>query len=252
MITKKKYKALILDLDGTTIPNKRDGRPSQKVKATIAQAKGKIHIGIATGRPLMLITHLLDELSLSGPIITLDGTQIRDAISREILFEQAMSLEDIAFVIDLLKKRKVRFVIDDRNGTSEEYIKGYKTKDPIAIVALNMPEKQAEEIQKNMSHVSTIASHKIVAWKEGTFSLSITHTLATKQHAIFEVAKILGIENHEIIGVGDGYNDFPLLMGCGLKIAMGNAVSELKAIADYIAPSVEEDGVADVIKKFVL
>ena len=64
--------------------------------------------------------------------------------------------------------------------------------------------------------------------------------------------KNLGINTHEIIGVGDGYNDFPLLMACGLKVAMGNAVEDLKAIADYIAPSVEEDGVADVIDKFIL
>ena len=55
-----------------------------------------------------------------------------------------------------------------------------------------------------------------------------------------------------MIGVGDGYNDFPLLMACGLKVAMGNAVPELKAIADYIAPTVADDGIVDVIKTFVL
>jgi hypothetical protein len=41
-------------------------------------------------------------------------------------------------------------------------------------------------------------------------------------------------------------------MACGLKVAVGNAVEELKEIADYIAPPLEEDGVADVINKFVL
>lgn len=41
-------------------------------------------------------------------------------------------------------------------------------------------------------------------------------------------------------------------MACGLKVAMGNAVQDLKEIADYIAPSVDEDGIADVIEKFVL
>lgn len=41
-------------------------------------------------------------------------------------------------------------------------------------------------------------------------------------------------------------------MACGFKVAMGNAVDEVKAIADYIAPPVEEDGVADVIEKFIL
>ena len=51
--------------------------------------------------------------------------------------------------------------------------------------------------------------------------------------------------------VGDGYNDFPLLLAGGLKVAMGNAVSDLKKIADYIAPTVDEDGVATVIEKFL-
>jgi len=60
------------------------------------------------------------------------------------------------------------------------------------------------------------------------------------------------IKPQEIIGVGDGPNDYPLLMGSGFKVAMGNAVPELKEIADFIAPSVEEDGVATVIEKFVL
>ena len=52
--------------------------------------------------------------------------------------------------------------------------------------------------------------------------------------------------------MGDGYNDFPLLMASGLKIAMGNAVPELKEIADFVAPTVEEDGVAVIIEKFIL
>lgn len=90
------------------------------------------------------------------------------------------------------------------------------------------------------------------SWSKGKVSLLISHTAATKQHAILKVAEILKIDTHEIIGVGDGYNDFPLLMACGLKIAMGNAVLELKEIADYIAPSVDEDGVAHIIEKFIL
>lgn len=41
-------------------------------------------------------------------------------------------------------------------------------------------------------------------------------------------------------------------MACGLKVAMGNAVKELKEIADFIAPTVEQDGLATVIEKFIL
>ena len=105
---------------------------------------------------------------------------------------------------------------------------------------------------QDLAQISTIALHKVPSWTPTKWGINITNSEVSKQHAIIEVAKILGIETHEIIGIGDGYNDFPLLMACGLKVAMGNAVPELKAIADYIAPSVEDDGVADVIEKFIL
>jgi hypothetical protein len=82
-------------------------------------------------------------------------------------------------------------------------------------------------------------------------SINITDALASKLHGVVEVARMLHIKTEDIIGVGDGYVDFPLLMACGLKIAMGNAVPELKAIADFIAPTVDEDGVAVVIDKFI-
>ena len=55
-----------------------------------------------------------------------------------------------------------------------------------------------------------------------------------------------------MIGVGDARNDAPLLNVCGLKVAMGNADDKLKKIAHYIAPSVDEDGVAHVVERFIL
>jgi len=84
------------------------------------------------------------------------------------------------------------------------------------------------------------------------YSFNITHIQATKLHGIEVIQKFMDLKRDEIIGCGDGYNDFPLLMASGLKVAMGNAIDELKEIADYVAPSVEEDGVADVIEKFIL
>jgi hydroxymethylpyrimidine pyrophosphatase-like HAD family hydrolase len=80
----------------------------------------------------------------------------------------------------------------------------------------------------------------------------ITHSEATKYYAAHELARILGIDTSEMIGVGDARNDAPLLNVCGLKIAMGNADNKLKSIAHYIAPSVDEDGVAHVVEKFIL
>lgn len=248
---KKRYKALMLDLDGTTMPSKIDGMPSQRVKNAIAVAKDKIHICIATGRPLHLALPVIQHLELTDPSIILDGTVILNPVSQKIIYEQPISQDDLRKIIPICKTKNLEIIVDTRE-TSFKYQENTDLKDIICLVVVNMTIEQTEELQESLSHIPTIVTHKIKAWEEGKTSLSITHVSATKQHAILEVAKILRIDTHEIIGVGDGYNDFPLLMACGLKIAMGNAVPELKAIADYIAPTVEEDGVAEVIEKFIL
>ncbi|MFH1720061.1 MAG: HAD hydrolase family protein, partial [Patescibacteria group bacterium] len=122
----------------------------------------------------------------------------------------------------------------------------------LGAMVTNVGERTADLLIKRISHISTIAFSKIPTDKKGNFFVGVSHASATKQHGILEAAKILGIKTHEIIGVGDGDNDFPLLMACGMRVAMGNAVNGLKEIADYIAPPVFEDGVVDVINRFIL
>ena len=51
---------------------------------------------------------------------------------------------------------------------------------------------------------------------------------------------------------GDGYNDLPMIEFAGLGVAMGNAVDEVKAAANYVTATNDEDGIAQVIEKFIL
>ena len=248
---RKKYKALILDVDGTLIPNRRDAMPSKKVTEAIAKASKILHLGIATSRPYSILSHIFDHLKLSGPSIINAGSQIIDLPSGKILFEKPLLIQDFMEIGKFSKTLRAPLRVYDNNKYNI-FSKEYIPNKPIVIWVHGLTLTQADEFTKRFSHISTIAIYRLPSWKKEKIDLSITHAVATKQHAILEVAKLLDIETHEIIGVGDGYNDFPLLMACGLKVAMGNADKDLKAIADYIAPSVENDGVADVIEKFVL
>ena len=60
------------------------------------------------------------------------------------------------------------------------------------------------------------------------------------------------MDTSQMIAIGDSYNDLPLLAACGLGIAMGGSPEELRAIADHVAPSVDDDGLAVAIEEHVL
>jgi HAD superfamily hydrolase (TIGR01484 family) len=247
---KKKYKALMLDLDGTTFPNKKDGVPSNRVQQAIQKATKKIAVGIATSRPLEIALPLIKKLPVNAPCIVSSGALIIDPQTNQTLFEQPMLLHDVSYIGNYIKKHRHKMLFADHTGTILPY-ETLPTK-VFDLLIIHLTPKQAEIVITDLSHLPTIALNKIVSWTSGEIEICITHVAATKQHGIFKVAELLHIQTQEIIGVGDGPNDFPLLMACGLKIAMGNAVPALKEIADYIAPSVEDDGVAHLIEKFII
>lgn len=244
----------MLDIDGTTVPNGRAGKPSPAVIDAVTKANRLVHVSLATARRYAHTTHIADALNLRGPSVVSGGAEIRDMNTGQIIWSKFIASQTAKEIIDLLSN-KFEIWIDDNDYYLENIV--YKKQkypvDPLQISVVDVPLDESDRFLKELRKYKELAVHKTVSWTNPeAVWLSITHNEASKQHGIFEVAKLLGIETHEIIGVGDGYNDFPLLMACGLRVAMGNAVPELKAIADYIAPTVEQDGVADVIERYLL
>ncbi|MBI4079560.1 MAG: HAD-IIB family hydrolase [Candidatus Levybacteria bacterium] len=247
-----KYKALIVDVDGTLIPYTRNAVPSPKVTEAINRASKILHTGIATSRCYYASQHIIKHLNLSGPSILNGGAQIVDLSTLEHYYQQSLEQTDIFYISKVLKDYRLPFILCD--GVNADILfdgKNFPEK-TFFIYSQGLENTLAQKLVKTISHRPTISTFTTKSEILGKTDFLVTHARATKQHGIEEAAKALGISTKEIIAVGDGYNDFPLLMACGLKVAMGNAVYDLKAIADYIAPTVEEDGVADVIEKFIL
>lgn len=241
----------MIDVDGTLVQNAAEALPSERVRDTIQQAAKKIHVGLATGRPYFMVKHLLDYLDFSGISILNDAAQILDVKTGKIYKEQEIQKEDLSTIIELLINEKTPRIIIQDDKQDLLYTSSFHPKKLFAILALQLEESQADILVEKITKIPTLHAYKFFGWDRG-YGVNISHASATKQHGILEIAQILGIETHDIIGIGDSYNDFPLLMACGLKVAMGNAVDELKAIADYVAPTVADDGVADVIETFIL
>lgn len=83
-------------------------------------------------------------------------------------------------------------------------------------------------------------------------NLEISKKGCNKGDGLFHLAKILNIQKEEIMSCGDADNDRELLESAGLAVVMENGLDSMKAIADYITVSNQENGVAKAMEKFVL
>lgn len=245
-----KYKALLIDLDGTTVPL-FSNVVSERVKRALDAAKEKMFVSIATGRPLFAVRPILEQITVSGLCVINNGGQLYDPHTNSIVYEIPIQRDVQEDIFLLLKRHQVSVrIYDGEQDLQVEQI----TKDQ-KIISFFIPDIAPDLLASIMTEIRlipSVTSHKLFGTTIEVETLEITHSAATKQTGVHEVLKREGIHPSELIGVGDGHNDFPLLMGSGLKIAMGNAVPELKEIADFICPSVEKDGLAVFIEKFLL
>lgn len=250
-----KYKSLLLDVDGTLVPIGPNTMPSLKVIESLRQARETSHVSIASGRCLDWLTGIFQALDLVDPCIINGGSQIIDPKTEKILWERAIDKEASDLVFKIIKRDKIPFIVSD-NGIEYENPSQYEFEKPLAIKLSYFDSKERSDwCLETLATIPGISSHKTFSWdKDRNYRMDIyiTHKEASKHRAAQELARILGIDTSEMIGVGDARNDIPLLNVCGLRVAMGNADNKLKSVAHYIAPSVDEDGVAHVVEKFIL
>jgi len=253
-----KYKAIMFDVDGTLVAYDYSALPTDAVAAAIKKAQEKVTVCLVTGRSFGSISEVLKKLEMhSGYAVVNNGAQVVSIKDQKLLYDQPIDRADAEAIIDLLEQAQIPFYLK-QNFDSLAYHQGHFKKGQ-SFTAANMfftQEKySAEQIDKalqGLTKFKNISAHRTHHKDPDKYGLLICHANATKLHGVGVILKELQLTKEEVIGVGDSYNDFPLLMASGLKVAMGNAIPDLKAIADYVAPSVTEDGAADVIEKFIL
>ncbi len=246
-------KAIVSDIDGTLTAIDPYALPTDKVTAAVKKVTQKgIHFSLASGRPFFLVEYLIKHLSLTSPVITDNGAVISN-IKGEILWEAVLDRKEAGQIIALTKKYKAtRLSCDIANIKNPVSIPANAKVRKVSIH--DLPPDEADNLIKKLEkEFKDLAIIRAASYKGQKYTdIYVSNAEATKQHAILKYAELLGISIKEIMGVGDGYNDFPLLMACGIKVAMGNAVPDIKSIADYIAPSVENDGMVNILEKYIL
>ncbi len=265
---KNKIKLLITDIDGTVMNDKCEYTPKLKKYFQTLTSNG-IKVVLATGRMFAGADGVRQELELETPVVCYQGAMVRmkdnilhqstveHKIAREIIqisrekgFHLNLYNDDVLIVEDDNKK----IMYDYTNGRHTTY-KAVKSFDDVSLgvvpklLAIIYDENELLELSDYMAKkyegvLAVVRSHK--------YYLEFTNKDATKGSALNFLKKYWGIETEEVFASGDQDNDFEMLQNAGIKVAMGNASQKLKSIADYIAPTIENDGLSAAIERFLL
>lgn len=247
------YTTVIFDLDGTAIPHRPDGTPSVAVVTAMLAAHSSLKLCAATGRAYRNSSYILHALKLVEPCVVSGGTQIVDPTNGNILWQIDMSGADVAAVLDVCRPYPYELIWrDEILGEGAPAAARMAENGVNVMYAMACSEPDAWGMLHELNRLPNIIAVPVRSWTDRGVDLHITNVHATKEHAVAELLDILKVQISEVIGVGDGGNDIHLFRSVGRKVAMGNAVEELKQAADEVCASVEQDGLADVLYRYAM
>ncbi|MCG0238012.1 MAG: Cof-type HAD-IIB family hydrolase [Firmicutes bacterium] len=109
-----------------------------------------------------------------------------------------------------------------------------------------------EESSRRLADRLAAALPTLHITSSGPDNLEVGAPQAHKGWGLRMLAESLRIPREAILAIGDGLNDLEMLEYAGLGVAMGNGAPEVRARADWVAPGVEEDGVARAVERWIL
>lgn len=249
-----KSKAIIFDIDGTAINSPGQKLPSDRLIEAIKKLEKSYYFCAATGRVWSFAKPVLKALELKDPCIISAGTQICNPQTGEILWQKNITDQAIQEVIALFKQNS-EYKLLYNDGTEEDYFYGgvnpedFAAQEPVYFLEqVFVPDAVAQEIFKKLNKIMGIICVMVVSQKPDCRDLHIVNSNATKEHAIAELLGVLKVSKENTIGIGDGHNDIHLFNATYYKVAMGNAVPELKLLADKVIDTIANDGMATYLE----
>ena len=242
------YSAMLVDLDGTLIAT---DTVSERVAAAIREVERFVPVSIATGRRASDVRRYANSLGLKAPQICNGGATILDPVSGKHIWNSHMPEARARSIIDLLDRNGIPFIATHPQGDAES-LSAISRWDLTRISGMDIPESKADEIVEAFSGCDDIYIVKVYLHYNGWWAVDFTASGVHKGLSAQKLAELMRVETSDFIAAGDSFNDFPMLEVSGYRIAMASAPREMQAIAHYIAPRVEDDGLAVAIEEVVL
>lgn len=266
---------VVIDLDGTSVGHSNQMTDAVKTAIQAARSQG-VEVAIATGRMYQSALRFHRDLQLSTPLMTYQGAYIRDPRTEEVhrhwTLPQKLAIELVDYLEqpDLYPHLSIHCYINDQlyvreiTADTERYAERSKIQ-PIAIGDLRPALEQEPTKILALTETPEIVDFLLMNLRQRykpeelyfTKSVDIffeaTNPQVNKGAAVRYLAEeMLGLQAASVMTIGDNFNDLEMLQYAGVGVAMADAPEAVKAIADWVAPSVAADGVAKAIAHFIL
>jgi Cof subfamily protein (haloacid dehalogenase superfamily) len=267
------YKLIAIDIDGTLMNDRKEITKEVNDAIQAAKAKG-VKVVICTGRPIVGVQSIIEELKLNDEdeyVITFNGALVQNTYNQDVESQITLKYENLKELYDLsLKLNSPLHFFDTENlYTPNREISRYTIHEahinqvslhymPIDEVAKDMliPKvmfiDEPERLDNIIANIPEEFWDKYTFVKSTPFFLEILDPSVSKGNAVKLLAEKLGITREEVICIGDGENDLSMIEYAGCGVAMANAVSVVKEVAQFHTLSNNENGVAYAIEKLVL
>jgi 5-amino-6-(5-phospho-D-ribitylamino)uracil phosphatase len=258
---------IALDLDGTLL--KDDKTISTYSKEIIEKAKAAGHIVcIATGRPFRSSSIYYDQLQLTTPIVNFNGAYVHHPKNNGWgTYHTTLDLNVVKEIIEVAEEHSIHNmlaeIIDDVyfHYHDEKLLDVFSMGNPsikigdlrenlgddVTSILIHAAEEDVEKIRTYLSDVhAEVVDHR--RWAAPWHVIEIIKAGMNKAVGLQKIATYYDIPVERIIAFGDEDNDLEMLKYAGHGVAMGNAIDQLKAVANKETRSNEEDGVALYLK----
>ncbi|HFH9837766.1 TPA: Cof-type HAD-IIB family hydrolase [Streptococcus suis] len=267
-------KLLALDMDGTLLNNRKELMKPQ-IDAIHQAVEAGVKIVLCTGRPLAGVKSFIKQLGFDAEeefVIVNNGCSTHSTKDWSLIDWAELAPSDITHLNQLADGKELQISLFD---VEDYFVLAEKANEQVTLDAslvgmMPQPISLTEAVsgQHRFFEAMFVGKPEVVERFEQThrvhleesystvrslpYLLEILPNGASKASGLKQLADRLGILPEEIMAIGDANNDLEMLEFAGLGIAMGNANEQVKAIAQDITDTNENNGVAKAIAKYIL
>jgi len=270
----KKIELVVFDVDGTLVNN--EGEIGERTKRLIMDLKKLgVLFSFASGRLHSALILIAAELKIHSPLISLDGSAIKSIAGKQFIYRSFLKESHVKKAIEYSEKYLIKIALChseaiyfteqnsvipklmDKFGAVYEEVKSYDelTTETLEIVFAGDNRRTVEFIRDKFSFPFTLGTSLSFfrsQTHEGIYYLEVRRSGSSKGKAMNRLLKYLKINEKHAAVLGDWYNDISLFESKAIKIALKNAIPELKKAADYVLEkSNNEEGVADFLEALI-